>query len=184
MDRYKYGIDWTKIALAVNDERRKAIEKGAKSSDAFNIAYRAVTCQYSEITGEAWKEGRSIVGTIMKEWQKEKGKATQTKTTAKNKQATPQKPAFDLRSKKDEVVSRGAKYTAHSFFIPGGTLVVELIPGTELHFRSAENKVKNCGARNTFDRTRKVEKHLLALGMKIAKARFAEKDKRQSELEL
>lgn len=70
----KFGIDWTKIALEVNDERKKIISAGARSADAFNMAYRAIMGQYPSITGEAWKEGRGFVGKIMAEWKKEKSR--------------------------------------------------------------------------------------------------------------
>jgi len=93
----KYGIDWTKIALEVNDERKKAIRNGTKPADAFNAAYRAVTALHPEITGEAWKEGRSIVGTILAGWKKEKDQATKAKRVAQVK------PVARVAKKKPDV---------------------------------------------------------------------------------
>ncbi|MEK7118180.1 MAG: hypothetical protein AAB869_01075 [Patescibacteria group bacterium] len=171
----KFDVD----PYALAEEISPLLKKERRRPKSIRQSFQQVSANVyrsHNIRGELWYAYNREIGTIL-------NARPRKRAVAKQKAAVPQKPVFDLRSKKDEVVLRGVKYALHSFFMPGGTLIVELIPGAELHFRVVEGKVKGCGARNTFDKTRKVEKHLLAFGMKIAKVRFAEKDKRQGELD-
>ena len=76
----KCGIDWTKIAIGVNDLR--------KSGHTFDQAYQAMMRQYPAITGETWVEGKHEVGRIMASWKKKKEASVKARKSASGESAT------------------------------------------------------------------------------------------------
>ncbi len=157
------------LSLLLKKERARPKKNQRSFRELSSALYRS-----RDIRGELWGEYNSAIGKIL---------AARPRTSSAKKTEAPKKPVFDPRPKKAEVLFLGVKYATHSFFTPEGTLVVE-IPGAELYFRIAAGKVKGFGCRNTFDRSKKVAKVLQSVGMRVAKARFAEKESPQGELAL
>jgi len=157
------------LSLLLKKERARPKKNQRSFRELSSALYRS-----RDIRGELWGEYNSAIGKIL---------SARPRASSGKKAEAPKKPAFDPQSKKAEVLFLGVKYATHSFFTPEDTLVVE-IPGAELYFRVVTNKVKSFGSRSTFDRSRKVEKVLQSVGMRVAKVRFAEKESRQKELDL
>lgn len=158
------------LSLLLKKERARPKKHQRSFREIAAALYRS-----RDIRGDLWGEYNSAIGKILA--------ARPRKPSTKPARSEPAKPAFDMRAKTLEVLFLGQKYQTQSFFTPEGTLVVDM-PGAELYYRVVLGQVKHFGGRHTFDHGKKVSKVLKSVGLRVAKARFAEKATPQSELAL
>jgi len=171
----KTGFDVDPYALA--EEIGILLKKEKGEPKTVRLSFKQLSAKVyrgHNIRGELWHDYNSAVGKILRARPRKVDKKSRIEKT----------PPYDPRMKTHGAVSREVGYEIRSFFMPIGTLVVMFVPGAEFHFRLTDGRMERSYARNTLDCSKKTSRHLSAFARRIAKKRFAEKEKRQGELDL
>lgn len=157
---------------ALAEEIGALLKQEEKKPEAIRMSFRQVAAYIyrgHNINGEMWHKYNKAVGAIL---------GSRPKKKAAKKIVTPvKKPAGHTEV---AVLFRDVKYKVRSSFDPGGGLhLLVTPPDAKLHYRRVDGKIRRYG-----DQKEKAGKDILALGRKIARLRFAERDARQLGLDL